>query len=704
MATSAGACRAAAAAARRARRPCWQQRRAGGAQAAGARAGAAAATQRRQAASSGVALRSADDRWDWPGPELPVSSADDRWHLQEPPAADVALGAPEPDLVPPWLNPKDLSHYEGMNVGQVLEAKLREFGVTHVFGYTGGAVLPVTDAFHGSPITFVNNASEQCCGHSAEGYAKAGGGLSTGVVMATSGPGVTNLVTPLQDAITDSVPLVAFVGQVPTAAVGTDAFQECPTCAITAPCTKWNYQLKSASEFPSVVDEAFRVAHEGKKGPVLIDLPKDVSLQTVSTEQPTERVVATGARVWAEHRRGVPVADPRDVLRASDLVNRAERPVIVAGNGALHASQELRAMSAKCGIPLATTLHGLGIGDEDSELCLGMLGMHGAAYANYIVQQSDLVIGIGYRFDDRTTGNLKLYAPEAHRAAREGRGGFLHIEIEPKQVDRIVPATASVIGDSRAVLREMLPQLTPTRRSLWRQTVAKLKEATPFTYIPPEDASRFKLQQVLCEMQMYLAETGRDKNTMWTTGVGNHQMMACQFVQWRWPRRMITSGSLGTMGVGLPFAIGAAIRRPDLTVIDVDGDGSFNMTSNDLRTVAAHNLPVKIAVMNDERQQMVHIWQTLYFNGRYVVTQNHNPDYVKLAEAHGIHGMRCETAGELAPAVREFIDRDGPVLCEFRIEPDMCTPMVAPGAALDDMILDPSDVMRLDANPSLVPG
>jgi len=608
------------------------------------------------------------------------------------------------------LTPKPASDYIGMNVGKVLEAKLREYGVTHVFGYTGGAVLPVTDAFHGSPITFVNNASEQCCGHSAEGYAKAGGGDSTGIVMATSGPGVTNLVTALQDAITDSVPIIAFVGQVPRAAVGTDAFQECPTLAITRPCVKWNYQLTSAGEFPSVVDEAFRVAHEGKKGPVLIDMPKDVALQSVEADT-VKTVVAEGERVWTRRSEGdevtvesPPYPTPEDFQKAVELIDIAERPVIIAGNGALHCADYCRMLSEKTGTPIATTLHGMGIGDEDSSLCLGMLGMHGAAYANYAVQQADLIIAIGYRFDDRTTGNLAHYAPEAKRAEKEGRGGFLHIEIEPKQIGKIVPATARLVGDSAPILHELVPMVTARRRELWRQTVVDLQEKHPFTYIPPEDPDQFKLQQVLCELQMYLKETGRDQNTLWTTGVGNHQMMACQFVQWRWPRRMMSSGSLGTMGVGLPFAIGAQIRRPDLTVIDVDGDGSFNMTSNDLRTLAAHNLPVKIALMNDERQQMVHIWQTLYFEGRYVVTQNHNPDYVKLAEAHGIHGMRCTTAADLPAAVQEFIDCKGPVLCEFKIQPDMCTPMVAPGAALDDMLLDPSDVMKLDANPQLVPG
>eukprot|EP01065_Artemidia_motanka_P005012 TRINITY_DN12383_c0_g1_i1.p1 TRINITY_DN12383_c0_g1~~TRINITY_DN12383_c0_g1_i1.p1 ORF type:complete len:679 (+),score=83.61 TRINITY_DN12383_c0_g1_i1:77-2113(+) len=661
--------------------------------------------QCRMCTSSGksVPLRSADDRWDWPGPKLPVSSADDRWHVQEKPDFIPIDGDFEANPIPPWLSPRPQAEYDGLNVGKVLEKKLREFGVTHVFGYTGGAVLPVTDAFHGSPILFVNNASEQCCGHSAEGFAKAGGGTTTGVVMATSGPGVTNLVTALQDALTDSVPLVAFVGQVPTAAVGTDAFQECPTLAITKPCTKWNYQLKSANEFPSVVDEAFRVAHEGKKGPVLIDLPKDVALQSVDASAPTEDVTAEGDRVWS--RIVTPtVADDSVIAHAAKLLNVAERPVIIAGNGAIHAVNEVRALSAKAGIPLATTLHGMGIADESDPLGLGMLGMHGAAYANYVVQQSDLIIALGYRFDDRTTGNLKSYAPEAHRAAKEGRGGFLHFEIEPKQIGKIVPATLAVVGDSRTNLQRVLPHVTAAKRALWRETVAKLRSANPFKWTAPEEAGAFKLQQVLAEMQMYLSEVGRDRDTLWTTGVGNHQMMACQFVRWRWPRRMMSSGSLGTMGVGLPFAIGAQLRRPDLTVIDVDGDGSFNMTSNDLRTVAQHKLPIKIALMNDERQQMVHIWQTLYFEGRYMVTQNHNPDYVKLAEAHGIAGMRCTSSGDLPGAVQEFIDCKEPVLCEFKITPDMCIPMVAPGAALDDMIMDASEVMRLDSNPALVPG
>eukprot|EP01064_Diplonema_japonicum_P031352 TRINITY_DN556_c3_g3_i2.p1 TRINITY_DN556_c3_g3~~TRINITY_DN556_c3_g3_i2.p1 ORF type:complete len:674 (+),score=109.65 TRINITY_DN556_c3_g3_i2:70-2022(+) len=594
---------------------------------------------------------------------------------------------------------RNLREYEGLNGGQIIEKKLREYGVDHVFGFTGGAILPVTDAFYGSPIKFINNASEQCSGHCAEGYSKAGGGMTTGIAVATSGPGVTNLVTALQDALTDSVPMIAFVGQVPTAAVGTDAFQECPSISITHPCTKWNYQVKSLEEFPDVIDKAFYKAHSGKKGPVLLDLPKDIMVQVMNADSGYKN----------EHHL-VPKIDPpkpsfiRNIQEIADLINISKKPVIVAGQGANDAVEEVRTLLGT-GIPVTTTLHALGLVDEDDPLSLKMLGMHGSAYANYAVQEADLIIAVGYRFDDRTTGRLDQYAPEARKAEKTGTGGIIHIEIEKKQIGKIVKPTQSVWGDVKHTLQQLIPLVENKERAAWKKKVAKWKEMHPLKWLPCEDPKHFKVQEVVHEMDAYLHEVNRAKDTIWTTGVGNHQMMCAQFVTWKWPRTMLSSGSLGTMGVGVPYAVGAQLRKPDSTVIVIDGDASFQMTSNDLRTLAEHNIPVKIAIMNDFKQQMVHIWQTIYFNQRYLITESHNPDFCKLAEAYDIATIRVDDRAKLKDGIKHFIDYNkGPIIADFRVQSDMCTPMVAPGAALDDMILEPEEIMRLEANPSQVPG
>eukprot|EP00754_Rhynchopus_humris_P027145 Rhum_TRINITY_DN15065_c9_g2::Rhum_TRINITY_DN15065_c9_g2_i1::g.137265::m.137265/K01652/E2.2.1.6L, ilvB, ilvG, ilvI; acetolactate synthase I/II/III large subunit len=596
---------------------------------------------------------------------------------------------------------RNLREYAGLNGGQIIEKKLREYGVTTVFGFTGGAILPVTDAFYGSPIKFINNAAEQCSGHCAEGFSKAGGGMTTGVAIATSGPGVTNLVTALQDALTDSVPMLAFVGQVPTKAVGTDAFQECPTTEITSPCTKWCYQVKRIEEFPDVIDKAFYLAHSGKKGPVLLDLPKDIMVQSLNPNTGYKNVAHLVPSIEPPQ---ISAADIPHLDEIISLINNAKRPVIVAGQGANDAWEEVRAM-VELNIPCTTTIHALGLVDEEHDLSLGMLGMHGAAYANYAVQEADLIIALGYRFDDRTTGRLDQYAREARKAERHGKGGIIQFEIEHKQIGKVIQPTFSVLGDARATLSHILPRLTKEPREDWLATVAANKAKHPFKWIPNKNPEHFKVQEVVYEMDKYLKEVDRAKDCIWTTGVGNHQMMCAQFVTWKWPRRMMTSGSLGTMGVGVPYAVGAQISQPDKTVITIDGDASFLMTCQDLRTLAEHNVPVKIAIMNDFKQQMVHIWQTIYFDQRYLVTDSHNPDFCKLAEAYGIKTLRVMTRDELKDGIKEFIDyNEGPIIADFRVQPDMCTPMVAPGAALDDMILEPDEIMRLEVNKANVPG
>jgi len=394
--------------------------------------------------------------------------------------------------------------------GRILHEALLENGVKHVFGYSGGANLPVLDAFHGSPINFVMNRSEQCCGHAAEGYAKASG--KPGVILTTSGPGLTNIITPLQDAKGDSVPMVALSGQVPTSVVGTDAFQECASTDLTRPCCKWSYQVQTVEEIRSVVHEAFAVAQSGKKGPVHLDLPKDVMVALLHGDelpvapQPPKRPV-----------------DPTNIADIAALMNRAERPIFYVGQGAIECRDSLRALALAANIPVTTTLHAMGLFDEHHSLSLHMLGMHGAAYANYAIQNADLILAVGSRFDDRTTGVLPKYAPEAKRAEREGRGGIVHFDIERTQIGRVVQPTYAVEGDCALALEALLPLLHKRPREEWICQVNKWKVNHPFAYTPAPGGA-LKTQQVIERMYQVTKGPLQEKLVV-STGVGNHQMM-----------------------------------------------------------------------------------------------------------------------------------------------------------------------------------
>lgn len=565
--------------------------------------------------------------------------------------------------------------FSGLTGGRILHDALVENGVDYVFGYSGGANLPILDQFNESPIRFVNNRSEQCCGHSAEGYARSSGRV--GVVLTTSGPGLTNIITPLQDARGDSTPMVALSGQVPKAAVGTDAFQECLAVEITKPCTKWSYQIKSVEEIRSVVHEAFRVASSGKPGPVHLDLPKDVMTAVLRgaslplPRQPPPRDIDQGA-----------------LAEVARLLKIAKKPIFYVGQGAVDAPKELLALTEKANVPVTTTLHAMGVFSEHHPLSMHMLGMHGAAYANYAIQEADLIVAIGSRFDDRTTGVLNKYAPEARKAHLEGRGGLIHFDIEPSQIGRVINPTVAVVGDCKLAMTQLTPMVEFQDRADWIKRCTELKRDFAFAYTPAPNGG-IKTQQAIEALYKGLAP--QEDKLVVSTGVGNHQMMACQFMRWTTGRSIITSGSLGTMGFGLPAAIGAQVANPDKIVLLVDGDGSFNMTLNDLGTVKEHNLPIKIAIMNDGRQQMVHVWQKLFFDNRLVATNNVNPDYVMLGESYGIESFSCSHVDELPAAIKRFVDAKGPVLIDFRCIPDICLPMVAPGKGLDEMFL-PGDI------------
>jgi len=502
-----------------------------------------------------------------------------------------------------------------------------------------------------------------------------------GVVLTTSGPGLTNIITPLQDARGDSTPILALSGQVPTAAVGTDAFQECLAVDLTRPCTKWSYQVRSVEEVRSVIHEAYRVASTGKRGPVHIDLPKDVMTS----------LLRGGSLPLPMQPPEMPV-DRSALQRVVRLLQVAKKPIFYVGQGANEAAEELTALAEAANVPVTTTVHAMGTFSEHHPNSLHMLGMHGAAYANYAIQEADLIIAIGSRFDDRTTGVLAKYAPEAKRAHQEGTGGFVHFDIEPTQIGRVLNPTIAVAGDCKSAMKALLPMVQRSQpmhpREPWLERCRSLKADFPFSYTPPA-GDRLKTQSAI--EAIYEGIRHRESDVVVATGVGNHQMMSCQFFRWTQPRQFITSGSLGTMGFGLPAAIGAQVAMPHKTVVLIDGDSSFNMTLNDLGTVKEHQLPIKMAIMNDHKQQMVLVWQRLFFDNRLIATENVNPDYVMLAKSYGIEAYTVSTVAELPDIIDKFVNAKGPVLVDFQCVPDICLPMVAPGKGLDEMFL-PGDI------------
>jgi len=571
-----------------------------------------------------------------------------------------------------------------MSGGEVVYKFLEAKEIKCVFGYSGGAVLPLIDAFHGGGIEFISNSNEQCSGHAAAAYAKATG--IPGVVVVTSGPGITNVVTPLQDAMTDGVPMIVFSGQVPTGAMGTDAFQECPATEITRPCTKWNYVCLDFNQLPWAVNEAFRIATSGRPGPVHIDLPKDI----VSMRAQVPEAVFQSA--MKQTRDPPPMLDMAKVRSAAELLNKAKRPILYVGQGASHCPELVKAIAHQAQVPVTTTCHAMGIFDERDPLSMHMLGMHGAAYANFAIQNADVIVAIGSRFDDRTTGIVAKYAPKAKAAEEEGTGGIIHINIDKTCFGKVVRPTVSIWADTADALRAMQEHITKPEeggaRSEWLKQCAAWKKDYAFGYVKAP-GGKLKVQQVIEATNKYLHEKKwmDDREVVVCTGVGNHQMMSCQFVRWTKPRTMITSGSLGVMGAGLPFAVGVQVAKPKALTILIDGDGSFNMTHVDLQTIKRYNLPVKMAIMNDARQQMVWIWQRLFFDGRYVSVDNVNPDFVMLAKAHGIESMACDSEADLPACIEKWLNHDGPMLIDFKVVPDICLPMVAPGKALDEMIL-----------------
>jgi acetolactate synthase-1/2/3 large subunit len=550
---------------------------------------------------------------------------------------------------------------------QALLEGLKREGVEVVFGYPGGALLPISDAlYHDTAIRHILVRHEQAAAHAADGYARATG--KAGVCLATSGPGATNLVTGLATAHMDSIPVVAITGQVPTAAIGRDSFQEADITGITMPITKHNYLVKNVRDLPRVIKEAFYIASTGRRGPVLIDLPRDVSQAELDFEYP-DRVELRGYQPQAK-------GHPLMIKKAAELIAGAERPVIIAGGGVIAsgAAEELAELAQLINAPVTATLMGKGVFPERDGLSLGMPGMHGTAYANYALNGADVIIAVGMRFDDRVTGKLETFAPNAK---------FIHIDIDPAEIGKSVQPAVPIVGDVKLVLAALMKRLNQQDRSQWLAVVQEWKERYPLSY----KGNGLKPQMIV--EQIHDITKG---DAIVATEVGQNQMWAAQFYACQRPRQFLSSGGLGTMGYGFPAAIGAQVAFPDAVVWDIAGDGSIQMNIQELATAVANKLPVKVAILNNGYLGMVRQWQELFFGKRYscVDLSCGMPDFVKLAEAYGGVGVRVDKEEEVRPALRKAMRlRDRPCLVDFRVSrEENVMPMVPAGGSIDQMMID----------------
>ena len=569
---------------------------------------------------------------------------------------------------------------EQMSVSAAVIRALEYEGVDVVFGVPGGAIMPAYDAILDSPIRHILARHEQGAGHMAEGYAQATGRV--GVTFATSGPGATNLITPLADAYMDSVPIVAITGQVPTTSIGLDAFQEAHTWGISMPVTKHNYLVTDASEIPDVIHEAFHLAKTGRPGPVLVDIPKDILNQTITWRGPVEPDLP-GYNPTSE-------GHPRQVKAAIELLLSAERPVLYVGGGVIKADAhaELLRFAERINAPVVTTLMARGAFPDSHPLALGMPGMHGTYTAITAMQRSDLLVALGARFDDRVTGRVDAFAPQAK---------IIHVDVDPAEIGKVRVPDVPIVGDARVVIGQLDARLAKELEnrpapdfSSWLATVRSWQREFPLQYDQRDDGP-IKPQFVIEEIARV---TGGDAIVV--SGVGQHQMWASQYWPFSKPRTWINSGGLGTMGFAVPAAIGAKVGAPDRTVWAIDGDGCFQMTMQEMITAATEHVPVKIAVINNGALGMVKQWQKLFHDERYsaIDIAGHIPDYVKLAEAMGCVGLRAEKPEDVGPTVeRAMAIQDRAVIVDFVVDSEeLVFPMVPSGASNDDVVLREEDL------------
>jgi acetolactate synthase-1/2/3 large subunit len=560
----------------------------------------------------------------------------------------------------------------------VLESLKRE-GVDVVFGLPGGAVLPIYDALYDfpGPLRHVLVRQEAAAGHAAEGYARTSGRV--GVCMVTSGPAATNLVTALQDAYMDSMPIVAFTGQVPTHLIGNDAFQEADNVGITRPCTKHNFLVKDTKDIAPTIKEAFYIAATGRPGPVHVDLPKDILMKQAEFEYPDTVHMRSYNPTYDGH--------PGQIRKAAKAILRAKRAVLYVGGGVIasDAAAELRELVELTRIPVTTTVMAMGAFPSDHPLSMGMLGMHGGYAPNMAVYNSDCLIAVGARFDDRVTGKIEFFAPQAE---------IIHVDIDPSSISKNVKVNIPIVGDARRVLARLRDALVEERggespaavreaRESWLKQVLQWQTKHPFRY--DWDDELIKPQYVVEEV----SNLTRGEAII-VTGVGQHQMWAAQFYRFRHPRHWLTSGGLGTMGYGLPAAMGAQVARPDRLVVLVDGDGSFVMNSQELATIVENQLPIKTVIINNGGHGMVRQWQDVIYGGRFCsIDLSASPDFVKLAEAYGAVGIRASKPNEVVPALEKAFATPGPVVVDVMVDKDeYCFPMVPAGGANKDMIME----------------
>ncbi len=554
-----------------------------------------------------------------------------------------------------------------------VECLIRE-GVETMFGIPGGVVLPIFDKLYDSPIRFILTRHEQGAAHMADGYARATG--KVGVCVTTSGPGAANLTTGLATAHMDSIPVVAFTGQVATHLIGNDAFQETDATGITRPITKHNYLVKNVKDLAQIIREAFYIAHTGRPGPVLVDIPVDIQRASCEFIWPEKVEIRSYRPVYAGH--------PKQIEKAAQAIAASERPILYVGGGvvASGAYEELRKLAEKVDIPVTTTLMAIGAFPSGHRLSVGMLGMHGTYQANHAMQNADLIIAVGARFDDRCTGKLAAFAPKAKN--------IIHIDIDPTSISKNVPADIPVVGDAKNILIQLLKQVKPKKHTDWLRQIAEWEKKHPLGY--PEDDKLYPQYVVekICELTRGEAIV--------TTEVGQNQMWAAQFYKPQRPRHFLSSGGLGTMGYGFPAAIGAKLGCPDKTVIDIAGDGSFQMNIQELATAVINKVNVIVAVLNNSFLGMVSQWQRLFYKKRYSAVRLYTqptkpysfpiPDFVKVAQAYGAVGLRVSRKEEVTPTLKKALKiKNKPVIIDFVVEPEANVfPMVPAGAALDEII------------------
>jgi acetolactate synthase-1/2/3 large subunit len=565
---------------------------------------------------------------------------------------------------------------------QIIWECLVHEGVQTVFGYPGGAILPAYDAMLDYPVRHVLVRHEQGATHMADGYARAGGGV--GVAMATSGPGATNMVTGIATAMMDSSPMVCITGQVPSKLIGYDAFQETDITGITVPITKHNYLITRVEDIMPAIKEAFFLAKSGRPGPVLVDITKDAQAASMDWEWDPSPVKMRG------YRPELPVARP-DLDRAVALIRESKRPLILAGQGVIqsHAMRELVGFAERINSPIAMTLLGLGGVPASHRLNLGMMGMHGEAWVNHAIQEADLLMAFGMRFDDRVTGNTKTYAPNAKK---------IHVDIDPSEINKNIRVDAAIVADLRETLKSLLEVIERADHAPWIAYIDSMKG----------DAAVRDIQKLPDSGHLYAAHVINDiwriteGKAVVVTDVGQHQMWEAQYYHHETPRSLITSGGLGTMGFAVPAAIGAKMARPDAEVWAIVGDGGFQMTQAELTTAAQEGVKINIAIINNGYLGMVRQWQEFFYERRYAATPLRSPDFVKIAEAHGLEGFRVDTRGQVLDIVQRARRAEGTVLIDFRVEQeDSVYPMVPAGADLDAMIRrpEPSVLAETGADP-----